>query len=231
MDIGSILGIVLPIVYIVVGVVLVWFVIELALTIRRTRSTVDSVHEQIGPTIEHVNEIAKGIEPVVAKADPLMDRVALTVDAANLEIMRVDQILEDVSQMTGTVTKTLDTVDSVTSLPLDAVNSLTTKVRSIFKKPQASEQSQRLGEERAAENAASLKADPDEPAMPSDRQVELPTDQKPSADQIERARADAEGAEERIIDEHPAGDDPAEGTSAEAEHDGSYVKAEEPDRN
>ena len=32
-----------------------------------------------------------------------MERVSLTVDAANLEIMRVDQILEDVNEITDSV--------------------------------------------------------------------------------------------------------------------------------
>lgn len=184
MDIGAVLGIILPIVYIIVGAALVWFVVELAITLRKTRSTVDSVHKQIEPTIDHVNSITKAIEPVVAKVDPLMDRVSLTVDAANLEIMRVDQILEDVGQMTGTVTKTLDTVDSVTSLPLDAVNSLSTKVRSIFKKPQASSQSVRLGEEKAEADAAKPKPKEEKPDTP------LQNDLKLAAEQMKQVGAD-----------------------------------------
>lgn len=225
MDIGSILGIVLPIVYIIVGVVLVWFVIELALTARRTRTTVDAVHEQIEPTLEHVNEITKGIEPVVAKVDPLMDRVALTVDAANLEIMRVDQILEDVSQMTGTVTKTLDTVDSVTSLPLDAVNSLTSKMRSIFKKPQASEESQRLGEQKAAEHAAQGSAGSKKPQTSFDHHVEQ------AAEQMKQVQADVEGVKDEVSSiassvTMAAEQKAVEGEFADTELGSAYVKAE-----
>lgn len=183
MDIGGVLGIILPIVYIIVGIALVWFVIELAITLRRTRSTVDSVHKQIEPTLDHVNAITRSMEPVVAKVDPLMDRVSLTVDAANLEIMRVDQILEDVTQMTGTVTKTLDTVDSVTSLPLDAVNSISTKVRSVFKKPQASEQSVRLGEKKAEADAAEAKPEK-KPETP------LQSDVRMASEQMKQVEAD-----------------------------------------
>ena len=123
MDFGQILNILLPIVYIVVGVALVWFVVELALTFRKTRQTVTEVQKQLAPTLDHVERITAQLEPVSAKVDPLVDRVSLTVDAANLEIMRVDQILEDVSQITDSVTKTVDTVDSVASAPLDLVNS------------------------------------------------------------------------------------------------------------
>lgn len=221
MDIGSVLAIVLPIVYIIVGVALVWFVVELALTIRRTRTTVSSVHEQIEPTLDHVNTITKSIEPVAAKVDPLMDRVSLTVDAANLEIMRVDQILEDVGQMTGTVTKTLDTVDSVTSLPLDAVNSVTSKLRSIFKKPQASEQSQDLGREKAADGAARPQSQPAKPDTPLNRHVEQ------AADQMKQVQADAEDVKEGIADIASAVNEEFAATELES----TYVMAEEPARN
>ena len=37
MDFGEVMGVVLPIVYVVLGVALVWFVIELVITVRKTR--------------------------------------------------------------------------------------------------------------------------------------------------------------------------------------------------
>lgn len=158
MDFGQILDVLLPIVYIVVGVVLVWFVVELALTFRKTRETVTEVQKQLAPTLDHVEKITAQLEPVSAKVDPLVDRVSLTVDAANLEIMRVDQILEDVSQITDSVTKTVDTVDSVASAPLDLVNSVTDKVRARFKHRGASEESVRLGSAGApAEKASAVR--------------------------------------------------------------------------
>lgn len=158
MDFGQILNILLPIVYIVVGVALVWFVVELALTFRKTRQTVTEVQKQLAPTLDHVEKITAQLEPVSAKVDPLVDRVSLTVDAANLEIMRVDQILEDVSQITDSVTKTVDTVDSVASAPLDLVNSVTDKVRARFKHRGASEESVRLGSAGApAEKASAVR--------------------------------------------------------------------------
>ena len=72
--------------------------------------------------------------------------------------MRVDQILEDVSQITDSVTKTVDTVDSVASAPLDLVNSVTDKVRARFKHRGASEESVRLGSAGApAEKASAVR--------------------------------------------------------------------------
>ncbi len=153
MVIEDILSIITPIVFIVVGAGLVWLVIELALTVRKARGTVDDVKKQLDPTLESVQKITASIEPIVTKVDPLMDRVSLTVDAANLEIMRVDQILEDVSQITATTTKTMDAVGSITNAPLDLVNSVTDKVRSKFKKRDASNVSVQLGTAEGTEGS------------------------------------------------------------------------------
>ena len=147
----SILSIILPIVYIVVGAGLIWFVVELALTVRKARTTVGEVQEQLEPTLANGKKMTDDIAPVTARVDPLVDRVALTVDAANLEIMRVDQILEDVSQVTGSVTKTMDAVGTITNAPLDLVNSVTDKVRSKMKKRDASTVSVDLGSPQAEE--------------------------------------------------------------------------------
>ena len=59
-----------------------------------------------------------------------MERITLTVDAANLEIMRVDQILEDVNTITGNVSKATESLDNITSLPLDALSNVTSRLRS-----------------------------------------------------------------------------------------------------
>lgn len=161
MEFGEILNVALPVIYVVVGIALVWLVVELALTFRKTRQTVTDVQRQLEPTLDHVEKITAQLEPVSAKVDPLVDRVSLTVDAANLEIMRLDQILEDVTQITDSVTKTMDTVDTVTSAPLDLVTSVTDKVRTKIKGRGASDESVKLGAAAAASKAEKpAKADP-----------------------------------------------------------------------
>ncbi len=148
---NDVLGIILPIVYIIVGVGLVWFVIELALTIRKARKTVAAIQEEIEPSLASIQKITADIQPVITKVDPLVERVSLTVDAANLEIMRVDQILENVTSITGSVNKAVGAVDTVTSAPVDFVNSVTKKVRSVFKPKYASNESMKLGGAEGAE--------------------------------------------------------------------------------
>ena len=114
----DVVNMILLIVYIVVGVALVWFVVELALTIRKARGTVDEMQAQLEPTLSNVQQLTE-------EAKPLMERVSLTVDAVNLEMLRVDDILQDVGSITDTASKTVNAVDNVTSAPLDLVNSLT----------------------------------------------------------------------------------------------------------
>lgn len=137
--------IVLCVVLVVVGAAIVWLVVELALTVRRTRSSVTKVVTQIEPTIANVEKISNDIQPIIQKVDPLMERVSLTVDAANLEMMRVDEILEDVVNITGSVSKTVGAVDTVTSAPLDFVTSATKKIKKKFSPKYASEESVDLG--------------------------------------------------------------------------------------
>lgn len=138
----DVINMILPIVYIVVGVALIWFVVELILTIRRARGMADEVQKQIEPTLDNVQQLTEDVKPLV-------ERVSLTVDAANLEIMRVDEILQDVNQITGTVTRAVDTVDNVANAPMDLVNSLTRKVRNKLGGKQASDISKEMGQAKA----------------------------------------------------------------------------------
>lgn len=141
----DVFSIILTCIFCVVGLALIWFIVELALTMRKVRGTV----EELEPTLDNVEKMVKDLEPTIAKVDPLMDRVTLTVDSVNLELMRVDGILENVTNITGGVSKTVDAVDSVTSAPLDIVTNMTKKVRSKFKPRYASEESVDLGSEGA----------------------------------------------------------------------------------
>lgn len=141
----EIIDIILPIVYIVVGCALIWFVIELAITIIKVRKRAISTIDELQPSIKNIENMVEEIQPTISKVDPLVDRVTLTIDSVNLEMMRVDEILEDVGQITGTVSKTMSTVDNVANAPLDIVTSVTKKVRQKFSPKYASEESASAG--------------------------------------------------------------------------------------
>lgn len=141
----DVVNMILLIVYIVVGIALVWFVVELALTIRKTRTTVDDMQKQLEPTLANVQQLTDD-------AKPLVERLSLTVDAVNLEMLRVDDILQDVSGITDTASKAATAVDNVTSAPLNIVNSLTEKLRDRLTPKRASDISKEMGENKTRES-------------------------------------------------------------------------------
>lgn len=196
----------ISIVYVVVGFVLVWLIIELALVARRTRKAVEEIKQQVEPTLEHVQSITASLEPATKKIDPLVDRVSLTVDAANLEIMRLDQILEDVSEVTDTVSSTVSTVDAITSAPMDLVNNVTTKVRGAFRSRGASEESIALGDQKA--EAARLEKE-------SQEQLDVEAKRSRAAARIEQARKEKDAVDEAAA--QPAPSDPASAQPAKAQ--------------
>ena len=86
MDFAGIVDIALPVVYVLVGAVLVWFVVELALTIRSTRSTIDDAHKELMPTLQNVEKITAQVDPLIAHVD------ALVTDQIDPLLTRVNEI-------------------------------------------------------------------------------------------------------------------------------------------
>lgn len=189
MDIVETVSTVLPIVYVLVGAALVWLIVELVMTVRRARKTVDDLQKQVEPTLANVERITASLEPVVAKADPLVERVSLTVDAANLELMRVDQILEDVSEITDSVSSAVEAVDTVANVPMDIVNNLASRVRGALKSRRASDESISLGKEKA-KHAVQAEAPQAVPAPQSAETASIPAE-KPS---VENKTANSESS-------------------------------------
>ncbi|WP_417753871.1 DUF948 domain-containing protein [Slackia sp.] len=148
MDASVISGVILPIVFIVVGVALVWALVELIKVLRRTRTTVETMEAEITPILKDVREITESVKPAADKVDPLVERVSLAVDAANLEIIRLDGILENVNEITETAASAANAVDAVANTPLRIVNTATEKLRDAFSGRKASDESACLAEAR-----------------------------------------------------------------------------------
>ena len=117
-------------------IALAYFLVSLIKTIKATMTKVDPLMDEtkevLGEakvTLSEVRDALDKTKPALDRIDPLMERLTLTVDAANLEIMRVDQILEDVNTITGNVSKATESIDTITSVPLDAISSVTGKIR------------------------------------------------------------------------------------------------------
>ncbi len=84
-------------------------------------------------TMRSVQNIAadaeKEVAPALTKVNPMVDKAELMLDTVNLEMLRVDAILEDVEQITDVAGKAATTVDAVTSAPAEAVTSIVDRIR------------------------------------------------------------------------------------------------------
>lgn len=150
MEINDVVNMILPIVFGLVGIALIFLVIELIKVLKVTRSTIEDIKPKLDATMKNVEDITTNLQPTLAKVDPMMDSVQLTIDSVNLEMMRVDQILEDVTAITDTASSATAAVDNITNAPLQAVNSMASRVRSAFGGKKASDESAQLAEQRMA---------------------------------------------------------------------------------
>ncbi|MCL1890575.1 MAG: hypothetical protein FWG00_00855 [Coriobacteriia bacterium] len=108
--------------------VLIILAIHFIVTVRKVNRTIDD----IAPTIKKVNDTIDSIQPAIQRVDPLLERVSLTVDAVNLEIMRADQILADISEVTEVASGAVGKVADITDAPLSLLSSAGEKLRSVF---------------------------------------------------------------------------------------------------
>lgn len=114
---------------IVALIALAYFLITTVKSLRTTMAKVDPLLDECKVVLGQAQEMLDQTKPALDRIDPMLERLTLTIDAVNLEIMRVDQIMEDVNTITGNISKATESIDTVTSLPLDALSSVTSKIR------------------------------------------------------------------------------------------------------
>ncbi len=212
MDMAFVQQVILPIVYVVVGVALVWALVELVLFLRKTRKTVDTLEGEIRPVISDVKEMTESLKPAIDKMDPLAERVSLAVDAANLEIMRLDGILENVDSLTGSAAGAANAVETVANTPMKLVNTAAEKLRGAFSQKKASDASVALGSAGEAAEAAALGGPSEAPAQGDDAAS--------PAGEAEGAQAVPSSPEQHGASSAPA--DSAEETSAPSSATSGY---------
>lgn len=127
----------LQIALIVLAVAGVWAVVELALTLRRARSSVDALDR----TLESVNATVAEARPVIAKLDgaiddiqpalgqvePLLKQGSIAVEALSADLIEVNGVLRDVSSVTGSVSTASGAVTGI-------ANAASEKVQRLFAK-------------------------------------------------------------------------------------------------
>ena len=101
----EIINTILPWLYALIGVCLIWLIIELVFAVRRSREAIKDAKKSLDSAVGDMNRVTNELMPALKKVDPLMDRVSLSVDAINLEILKLDEIVDDVKTMTSTASK------------------------------------------------------------------------------------------------------------------------------
>lgn len=119
----------------------IWAIVELALTIRKTRSTVDTLTKEVTEITQNANEALDQVQPIIKKVDgmvtelepaveeiqPLLEKANAAVDVVTVDLASVNDILVDVSSVT-------DTASNVTSTVSKAANSAVSGVAGVVGK-------------------------------------------------------------------------------------------------
>lgn len=111
---------VLHIVLIALVAVAIWAVIELALTIRKARASVDEITrtandtiQQVQPIIAKADGMVDDLQPSIKGVQPLIDKAGTAVDVATVDLATLNDILSDVSDVSGAASNVTNTVSRV----------------------------------------------------------------------------------------------------------------------
>jgi len=66
------------------------------------------------------------------RLSPLLDKVDITVDAVNAELLRIDAILTQFEEVSDRVSSTTSAVHDAVNAPIDAVTAVSSGVRDVF---------------------------------------------------------------------------------------------------
>lgn len=97
-----------------------WAVVELALTLRRTRGVVDSLDktvsqlngtlEEARPMVAKLDAAIDELQPAMAQIEPLLKQTNVAVEALSADLIEVNGVLRDVSTVSGAAASTSNAV-------------------------------------------------------------------------------------------------------------------------
>lgn len=125
----------LQLVLVILVLAAVWAVVELALTLRHARASVDEVTqtanetiEQAQPIIAKLDGVMDDLQPAIKQVDPLVERVGDAVDSANESLGKVNGILGDVSSVSSTAADVTDMVNGVATSAAAGVTNVINRI-------------------------------------------------------------------------------------------------------
>lgn len=151
-------------------------------------------------TMKSVQNIAadaeKEVAPALTKVNPMVDKAELMLDTVNLEMLRVDAILEDVEQITDVAGKAATTVDAVTSAPAEAVTSIFDRIRGSL----GTKRSNKVKQERLVYPIGGARETDEQPAQDAQSQTSPADDEAMKAAAQQAADTAAEGVVVEEVD-------------------------------
>lgn len=117
----------------------VWAIVELALTLRKTRNVVDSLDKTVNdlnntiaeaqPVVAKLDGAVDELTPALAQIEPLLKSSKTAVDALTSNLVEVEAVVRDISEVTGSMAEASNAVSSVTDSAAGAVQKLFNKVK------------------------------------------------------------------------------------------------------
>ncbi|MCF2620759.1 DUF948 domain-containing protein [Collinsella tanakaei] len=127
----------LQIVLIVLAVAGVWAVVELALTLRKSRSTIQTVDRAVGelnetlgearPVIAKLDTTLDDLQPALNQVEPLLKQGSIAIEALSADLIEVNGVLRDVSEVTGSMSSASGAVSGIASAASEKVQRLFSK--------------------------------------------------------------------------------------------------------
>ncbi len=107
----------------------IWALVELALTLKTSRKKIDDVSKGVEDTLDEIKPIISKLDGVVDELEPaakelpvLMGKASNAADALTVDLLQVDNILTDVSSVTGAASGVTSSVTKATGAAVSAAS-------------------------------------------------------------------------------------------------------------
>lgn len=121
----------------------IWLVVELVFTVKSVRKTVVNIEPKLDKLNDELVGTLQEVKPVLANIDsnlteiqgsvqevrPLLTKAGTAIDAISLNLLSMDEILHDVSEITHSAACASNAVGSLASNAAGATNQVLEKVR------------------------------------------------------------------------------------------------------
>lgn len=171
----------LQIVLIILVIAGIWAAVELALVLRRARSTVDTLDTTLNginetlaetkPVIEKLDATLDDMQPALGQVEPLLKQGSIAIEALSADLIEVNGVLRDVSTVTGSMSSASGAVSGIASAATEKVHKFLNK---------------RQGEPADPERTLTEKASVD--AVAAQPPEEQPEEEAPSEEQKVQAK-------------------------------------------